>query len=178
MKNPLLQVKTYWSILKTFYNDKKIPLIQPLLIDKKCITDIRTKANVFNRFFAEKCTPLKNSSVLSSNQEFLTQERLGSLDFSNDEIVKLIRSLNVHKAHGHDDISNRMVKVCDKSLVKSLLFLFPNSIKSSHYPDICKKSNIIPVHKKNDKQLIQNYQPISLLPIFSKIFEKVVFNRI
>ena len=71
-----------------------------------------------------------------------------------------------------------MIKRCDKSLVKSLIILFQNSVKSPHYPDIWKKSNIIPVHNKNDKQLIQNYQPISLLPIFCKIFEKVAFNRI
>ena len=48
----------------------------------------------------------------------------------------------------------------------------------SHYPDIWKKSNIMPVHKRNDKQLIQNYRPITLLLIFGKIFEKVVFNKI
>ena len=105
-------------------------------------------------------------------------KRSCSLDFSNDAILKLIRSLNAHKAHGHDDISIRMIKICDESLVKLLLILFQNSIKLSHFPDIWKKSNILPVHKKNDKQLIQNYRPISLLPIFGKIFEKVVFNRI
>ena len=38
--------------------------------------------------------------------------------------------------------------------------------------------NIIPVHKKNDKQLVKNYRPISLLPIFGKLFEKIIFNRI
>ena len=78
----------------------------------------------------------------------LTQEKLCSLDFSNDEILKLIRSLNVPKAHGHDDISIRMIKICDESLVKPLLILFQNSIKLPHFPDIWKKSNIIPVHKK------------------------------
>ena len=67
LNNPLLQVKTYWSILKTFYNDKKIPLIPPVLIDNKFVTDIRTKANIFNTFFAEQCTPLNNGSVLPSN---------------------------------------------------------------------------------------------------------------
>ena len=70
-----------------------------------------------------------------------------------------------------------MMKICDESLVKPSVILFQNSITSTHYPDIWKRSNIIPVHKKNDKQLIQNYRPISLLPIFGKIFEKVVFNR-
>ena len=134
--------------------------------------------NIFNRFFAEQCTPLNNGSVLPSNQEFLTQERLCSIDLSNDEILRLIRSLNVHKAHGHDDISIRMIKICDKSLVKPLIILFQNSITSTHYPYISKRSNIIPVHKENDKQLIQNYRPIPLLPIFGKVFEKVVFNRI
>ena len=78
----------------------------------------------------------------------------------------------MHKAHGHDDIFIRLIKICDKSLVKPLIILFQNFIKSSHYPDIWKKSNIIPVHKKDDKQLIQNYRPISLLPIFAKIFQK------
>ena len=178
LNNLLLQVKTYWSILKTFYNDNKILLIPPLLIDNKFVTDIRTKANIFNKFFAEQCTPLNNGSVLPSNQEFLTQERLYSIDLSNDEILKLIRSLNVHKAHGHDDISIRMKKIYDKSLVKPLIMLFQNSMTSTHYPDIWKRSNIILVHKKNDKQLIQNYGPISLLSVFDKIFEKVVFNRI
>ena len=83
-----------------------------------------------------------------------------------------------HKAHGHDDTSIKMKKIRDKSLLKPLIILFQNSIKSSHYPGIWKKFNIIPVHNKNDKQLIQNYRPIYLLPIFGKIFEKVVFNRI
>ena len=53
-----------------------------------------------------------------------------------------------------------------------------NSTKSSCYPDIWKRSNIIPVHKKNDKQLVNNYRPISLLPIFGKILEKAIFDII
>ena len=84
----------------------------------------------------------------------------------------------MQEAHRHQDISIRMIKIYHKSFVKPLLILFQNSIKSSHFPDILKKSNIILAHKRNDKQLIQNYRPISLLPIFGKIFEKVVFNRI
>ena len=177
LNNPLLQAKTYWSILKSFYNEKKIPIIPPLLVDNKFVTDIQMKANIFNNFFAEQCTPLKNSSVLPLNQMFLTQSRLNCIDFNGDEILKIVRALNIHKAHGHDDISIRMIKICDKSLVKPLILLFENSAKSSSYPDIWKKSNIIPVHKKNDKRLVNNYRPISLLPIFGKIFEKIIFNK-
>ena len=50
LNNPLLQAKTYWSILKSFYNDTKVPLTPPLLIDDKFVTDIQTKTNIFNKF--------------------------------------------------------------------------------------------------------------------------------
>ena len=103
LNNPLLQAKAYWSILKAFYNDKKISQIPPLLVDNKFLTDIKTKANIFGEYFAEQCTLLKNSSVLPINQTFLTQSRLISLDFNKEEILKIVRVLNVHKAHGHDD---------------------------------------------------------------------------
>ena len=59
--------------MKTFYNEKKIPLIPPLLVRDKFVTDIKTKACTFNKFFAEQCAPLKNDSVLPVNQIFLTQ---------------------------------------------------------------------------------------------------------
>ena len=157
-----MQAKTYWSFLKTFHNDKKIPLIPPLLVDDKHVTDIKTL--------------LKNNTVLPINQTFLTQSGLTSLDFSEEEILKIIRALNIHKAHGHDDISIRMIKI--HSLLKPLILLFQNSAKLPYFPDIWKRSNTIPVHKKNDKQLVKNYRPISLLPIFGKIFEKIIFNKI
>ena len=156
LNNPLLQAKNYWSILKTFYDDKKIPLIPPLLIDNKFVTDIQTKANIFNKFFVEQCTPLRNGSVLPVNQMFLTQARLKSLDFKDVEILKIIRALSINNAHGYDDISISMIKVCGKSLLKPLILLFKNSFQSSCYPDIWKRSNIIPAHKKSDKQLVNN----------------------
>ena len=114
-----MQAKTYWSILKTFYNDKKIPIIPPLLIDDKFVTDIQTKANIFNKFFADQCTPLKNDSVLPTSQMFLTSSRLCTLNFNEEEIIKIIGNLTIHKAHGHDDISIRylypyLVKILKK----------------------------------------------------------------
>ena len=82
-------IRQYW---KKLYNDKKIPLIPPLLVDDKFVTDMKTKANIFNKFLVEKCTPLKNNSKLQSSQMFLTQSRLISLDFNEDEILKIVRT--------------------------------------------------------------------------------------
>ena len=76
LNNPLVHAKTYWSILKTFYKGKKTPLIPPLLVNDKFVTDMKTKADIFNKFFAEECTPLKSDSKIPINQIFLTQSRL------------------------------------------------------------------------------------------------------
>ena len=72
----------------------------------------------------------------------LTSSRLCTLNVNEEEIIKLIRNLNVHKAHGHDHISIRMIKVCDKSILKRLIILFENSAKSSYCPDIWKRSKL------------------------------------
>ena len=69
-----------------------------------------------------------------------------------------------------------MVTLCGDSLVKPLSIIFQNCINSGVFPG--KKSNIVPIHKKNDKQLINNYRLVSLLPICSKIFERIIFNSI
>ena len=108
---------------------KKIALIPPLLADDKFVNDTKTEADIFNNFIAEQCAPLKNDSKLPSNQIYLTQSKLVSLDFNEDEVLKIIRSLNIHKAHGYDDISIRMIKHCDKSFLKPLITLFKNSTK-------------------------------------------------
>ena len=180
LNNPLSQAKKYWSILKSFYNDKKILLITPPLIDDKLVTDMQMKANIFNNFFTEQFTPLRNGSVLPVNQMFLTQARLKSLDFKEVKIFKIIRALNINKAHGYDDIYIRMIKICDKSLLKPFILSFKNFISiillSRHL--IWKRSNVIPAHKKGDKQLVNNYRPMPLLPIYGKIFEKIMFNKI
>ena len=72
----------------------------------------------------------------------------------------------------------RMIKICDEALVKPLSLIYKNCIDTGVFPDIWKKSNIVPVYKRGDKQIIDNYRPISLLPICGKILEKNLLNSI
>ena len=153
LNNVLLEAKTYLSILKTFYNDKTIPLIPPLLINHKFLTDIQAKGDIFNKFFADQCTPLKNNSMIPTKQLFMTQAKLRSLDFNEGKILKTIRALNINKVYGHDGISIRMIKICDESLLKPLLILFKKSLKFSYYQGIWK--NLISFMPM--KRMINNY---------------------
>ena len=87
--------KTYWSISKTFYNTKKVPIMPPILIENKLETDFLKKLITLISFFASKCTPLSNSSSLPSSFDLETEARLTSINFSDNDILKIIRSLDI-----------------------------------------------------------------------------------
>ena len=99
---PKTAPKIYWAILKTFVNGGKIPLIPPLLVDNKLVTDFLDKANLLNNIFAKQCTPISNGSTVPVNINFETREWVSPLEFCVDDVVKIIRSLDQNKAHGHD----------------------------------------------------------------------------
>ena len=63
----------------------------------------------------------------------------------------MIRPLDTYKAHVHDDVSIRMLKMCHLAIIKQLIIIFRNCINHITYPDIWKKLNICPVHKRGDK---------------------------
>ena len=159
-------------------NGTKISLIPPLLVGNQLVSDFLVKANLFSDYFGKLCTTIDNNSAILANTSFVTEERLSNFQICSGNIVKIIRSLHPNKAHGYDEISIRMIKICASSISKPLAILFRNCLESEYFPKEWKKGNIVLVHKKHDKQLIKNYQPVSLLPIYSKIFEKVIFNSL
>ena len=71
-----------------------------------------------------------------------------------------------------------MIKLCGKSIARPLSLIFQSMLNDGVCPDDWEKSNIVPCHKKDSKSLIKNYRPISLLPIFSKVFERLVYNSL
>ena len=107
--------KTYWSLLR-FLNNKKIPLIPPLLHKNKFVTDLKEKVELFNSFFAKQSSLIKNSSKLPLHRHYLTDTCLPSVRFSQDDNAKIIQSLDRNKAHRHNNISILMLKICGSSI--------------------------------------------------------------
>ena len=83
-----------------------------------------------------------------------------------------------NKAHGHDGVSVRMSNLSCPCIIKPLLIIFSNFLKFGTFPDDWKKGNAVPVHKKDNKQIVDNYHPVSLLPICSNVSEKLAFDAI
>ena len=142
--------KTYWSILNCFLYNKKIPAIPTLLVDGNFISDFCEKANLFNNLFASICTPIKNNSRLPLFI-YKTNTRIHCFCVTNKNILSIINSLDSSKARGYDNISNKMIKTCNESVTIPLIIIFEESLKKRIFPDIWKKGNIIPAHKKEDK---------------------------
>ena len=71
-----------------------------------------------------------------------------------------------------------MIKIFIQSLILPLKIIFDHSLEKGKFPEIWKKANVVPVHKKEDKMLVKSYRPISLLPIFGKMFERVFYSSL
>ena len=91
LANPATSSKTYWSILKTFLSNKKIPSIPPLFHENKFITIFKEKAVLLNTSYANQYHLLKNSSALPNNLAKLTKKSLDTVNFSTDDISDIIK---------------------------------------------------------------------------------------
>ena len=75
-------------------------------------------------------------------------------------------------------ISIRMIKTCGESILKPLELTFKSCLENAKFPIDWEEANVVPVHKRNNKQLIENYRPISLLPVCGKILERLIYYKI
>ena len=158
-------------------NKAKIPIIPPLLENGIFVTDFTEKAQLFNDYFILQCTTIDTGSVIPEYAQEATT-LINDFVISDEKILRIIRSLNPNKAHGWDEISVRMIKLSDAALVTPLKMIFSNCLRRGVFPEIWKRANVVPVHKKHEKNLKGNYRPISLLPIFGKILEKLMYDSI
>ena len=121
---------------------------------------------------------LKILQSMLPNLEHKTDERLNYFEINENGILSIIKNLNASKARGWDKISIRMIKLCGKIIALPLKLIFRSMLEEDVFSDSWKKSNAVPIHKGGSKDLIKNYRPISLLPIFSRVFERFIFNSL
>ena len=111
LNNPKTIAKAYWSILKTLCNGQKIPLIHPILVNNKLISNFKEKAYHFKTFFPSHCIPISDDSARSTTTNSVSNVSLSSIQFKDHDILKIICSLKYNEAHGYNDISIRLLKI-------------------------------------------------------------------
>ena len=102
------------------------------------------------KYFSSKCNPLPNDSKLPENQSYITETKLSSFDTEDEDIYTIIMTLDINKAHGHNEVSIRMLKLCDRSIIKPLAIIFKNC-KLTTFPNLWKKQMLFQFTKKEKK---------------------------
>jgi hypothetical protein len=92
--------------------------------------------------------------------------------------MNIIRSIKTKNSHGYDEISTKILKINAPYISSPLNHICNKSLSLGYVPDRLKYSNVKPLHKKGDKQNTSNYRSISLLTSFSKVLEKVKYNKL
>jgi hypothetical protein len=174
--------KKLWSILKDIIN-KKTSRSTPnkFFIDDKIETDKKIIANRFNSFFtnigkdlAERITH-SDANPLSYIPQSICQSIVFN-DVETDEVDKIIKSLKCASA-GQDGIHAKVVKATYSQYLKPLTHICNLCISQGFFPNEMKMAKVIPLYKSGDAMKISNYRPISVLPLFSKIIERLVYSR-
>ena len=117
----------------------------------------------------------------STNAEDYLKREPSSFEFAEIEpskVLKLLSKLDVTKATGLDQISNKVLKQAAPVIYKQLTELFNLSLKSGEYPVDWKLAKVSPVFKAGERNDPNNYRPISILSTISRVFEKLVYEQI
>ena len=139
------------------------------------MTDDAAKANTFSTFFSE-ASKLTQQQTLVPGDDSPVCDILDSITVS-EEVLDQIRILNGNKSYEPDGISPKFIKIADILLVKPLTRLFNLSLSLGKVPNLWNQANVIPLRKKESKHIMGNYHPVSLLSVFGKILERIIFKH-
>ena len=178
-------MKKTWQTLKNVIGkmNDKTNFPQSFLINNKHVYNKTEIAQGFNSFFANigKTTSQNVPHANKHFSEFLKNRVPNSMflePVEEPQIIEIVNKLKPKMSHGYDDIPTRIVKESILKIITPITHIVNRSLMTGRVPTDMKIAKVIPIYKASDPTLFQNYRPVSLLPAFSKILEKVMFNKI
>ena len=127
----------------------------PLFQKNEFVTNFFENAELFSSFFSEQCPLINNGNSLPTQIQYLTNNRLSSITFSQNDIAKIFWNLDSGKVRSGNDISIRMLKICGPASLKPLAIIFKQCVDTGNFRSELKKGNIVSIHKKGDKQTLK-----------------------
>ena len=197
-ENDILDNKLFWKTIKPALSDKVMTRDKINLSEKgeSVKTELET-AEILNKFFSNIVNNLEISKYCKyesfidnikdqtlrailkyKNHQSIIEDFFSFRALEKEEIKKEIHKLNSNKASQHSDIPIKVIE-SNSGIFSDFLYVSINSsIKSSLFPSCPKTAGITPVYKKEKKDLKDNYRPVSLLPVLSKLYERSMFKQI
>ncbi|XP_048580104.1 uncharacterized protein LOC116603374 isoform X1 [Nematostella vectensis] len=178
--NPKEAWKTINSLLG---RTKENTTVNELKFDDQSLFSQEHIAEAFNDYFSNVGPKLASSMANPSKsfEHFIKPCSAQMSRFklvSNTKVLKLLGCLSNAKATGIDKISGKILKCAAHAISPSLTYIFNNSIISNCFPDEWKMARVLPLFKKGSKTIPDNYRPISILPVISKLMEKIMYEQL
>ena len=198
--------KTFWQRIKPLFSDKQKSLQSDItLVEHDIITsDKKEVAENLNKFFIEAVENLDIETYLAGNMDETLPETLEEIldkydnhpsikkfkesvievnsfsfsDMISQNLENQLLKLDTKKAIMEDDIPSKILIETNDIVSYHLCTLYNKAKNNQNYPTSLKLANVTPIHKKDEKTLMKNYRPVSLLPIVSKLFERNMYNEI
>ena len=172
-----------WKILKDVINKRKSTMsTSRFTVNNRLTTDKKLIAEGFNSFFINIGPELakKIPNEPASPSEFLENRNAESMfvqPVAEEEVLEIIKGLKISSA-GWDAISATVIKSTYSSFLNPLTHVMNLSITKGIFPSELKVARVIPLFKAGDSSLFSNYRPVSVLPLFSKILERLMYKRL
>ena len=172
-----------WRTVKNWLGWKSGGPPKQLVINGELKSKPRDLSKCMNEFFVNKVRNLRdNIPACMKNPLGRVQELMSGRNCSfklkavhPDEVLKIITNLKNSKTCGLDNIDSFVIKLAAHELTPAITHIVNLSLSQSYFPSAWKTAKVIPLFKKNDATLPKNYRPVALLPITSKILERVVY---
>ena len=132
------------------------------------------KADIFNDYFYKQ---FSEPSLYNIDIDF-TNDSSNDIDLSAARVKSVLDNLETNNAQGPDAINGVVLKNCSKSLSYPLHKLFNLAYNTGYLPSEWKLANVVPIHKKDDKNKVVNYRPISLTSLVMKVFERILHDEL
>jgi hypothetical protein len=172
---------TWREIKNILYEGKNVLPIDKINDNGKSIKNLADISNTFNEYFANIGPSLARKIVKVDGDidRYINKVRdsMALLPTDESEVCSIIKLLSGNKACGHDEVSACVLKSVYMSIAKPLTHIFNLSFNIGEFPTRLKLAKVVPIFKSEDKLLVSNYRPISVLSVFSKVLERLMYNR-
>ena len=145
----------------------------------------REISNTMNDYFCKICQELADEIDQSPNPllvgDYLINEgnkTMKCTKISEQHTRDASDKTKTSKGFGNDNISSYFLKLALPYIIKSLACMFNKSLEKREFPALWKTARVIPIFKEGDRNAKENYRPISVLPVVSRLFERLVFNQL
>jgi len=181
-------IKKTWEVINSIRGKSRRDIKPSFMLNDQRISDRRVIANEFNKYFTSIASKLNENYTdldggislddVPSFSDYLPRSCPTSIylsDCNQHEIIEIITELKNGKS---SDIPIHVVKKSAKMISPHLEKFFNQCMQEGTFPDELKLGRISPIYKKDNEELFENYRPISTLPVFGKILEKLIYRRL